>query len=334
MRSRLARRALSSLVAEEALQRSMGEGGGLPPPPPPLPSTTEIVFVNKGGNDATGTGTIIQPFLTPTRALASITDASAVKLYTVQMGPGTYPDALALKSFITFAAEDPQTVTFSGVLSIAAGFAANGYTGFTGIQITAAQAIAWGAVSGGELRFITCSVGIFAVSGFAGGVPSQLFSDDTTFASLSAQDCNVITKRTDWSAGPNIFTAAGIACSWQSRSDAFSTASNLEVTANAGFVGTFIGIGTQLGGALVLNGANVSYSGTAGAIPPGLSRNAGAAPPILLSDGNSIGYAPTTASANWGATVPGAVSDPLVSGNSALDRLASAVAGLLGTPIP
>jgi hypothetical protein len=335
MNSRLTRRALSSLVAEEALLRALGSSNGGGSILPPLPSATEIVYVNKGGNDATGTGTIIQPFLTPTKALASITDASAVKPYTVQMGPGTYADALALKSFVTFFGEDPLVpVIFSGVFSIAAGFANNGYTGFTNILITSAQAIAWGAVAGGAFRFMACGVNIFAVSGFAGGVPSQLFSDDTTFTSLAAQDCNVITKRTDWTAGPNIFTAAGIACSWQSRSDAFSTVSNLEVVASGAFAASFVGIGTQLGDQLVLNGANVVYSGTAGAIPPITSRLAGAPPPVLLSFGNSIGYAPTTAAANWSGVAPGAVSDPNVSGNSALDRLATAVRGLLGAPIP
>ncbi len=43
----------------------------------PLPTFTQIVYVNKAGNDATADGSECAPFLTVTAAMASITDAIA-----------------------------------------------------------------------------------------------------------------------------------------------------------------------------------------------------------------------------------------------------------------
>jgi hypothetical protein len=72
---------------------------GLPGPPgpgciDPPPIATQIVYVNKGGNDTTGDGTECNPFLTVTRAMAFIVDASPAKRYAISIGPGTYTEPL------------------------------------------------------------------------------------------------------------------------------------------------------------------------------------------------------------------------------------------------
>jgi hypothetical protein len=327
MRPRLARRAQSSLVAEEALQRAIGEGGGIPSPPPPLPSATEIVYVNKGGNNTTGTGTIIQPFLTPTKALASITDASAAKPYTVQMGPGIYPDPLALKSFVSFVGEDPNDVAFSGTFSLDPGFVNNGYTGFTNIHITANQNLNFAAIVNGQVSFYQSETSKWQQEGTSG---SQFFAVASSFGSTQFTDVSLVTQASKFPAV--IWVAQNVNVTWSSNSDAFP--STVEEEASGAFTATFTGISSQVAGPLNLFGANTVFQGTAGFVPPTVIRGGGAPPPVLLSFGNGIGYAPTTAAANWGGVAPGAVSDPNVAPNSALDRLATAVAGLLGTPIP
>lgn len=57
-------------------------------------------YVDKGGNDVTGTGSFESPFLTIQRAITSITDATAAKTYSVEVGPGTYIDTFAISPFI------------------------------------------------------------------------------------------------------------------------------------------------------------------------------------------------------------------------------------------
>ncbi len=63
-------------------------------------SATQILYVNKAGNDATGAGTDEQPFLTIAAAMASITDNSISKRYAIYVGPGSYPDPWGLKPWV------------------------------------------------------------------------------------------------------------------------------------------------------------------------------------------------------------------------------------------
>nr|WP_260871169.1 exosporium leader peptide [Paenibacillus xylanexedens] len=75
---------------------------GLPgpqgPPGPgciePPPVATQIVYVNKAGNDLTADGSECLPFLTVTAAMASIVDATPTKRYAISIGPGTYTEPL------------------------------------------------------------------------------------------------------------------------------------------------------------------------------------------------------------------------------------------------
>lgn len=60
--------------------------------PPPI--ATQIVYVNKAGNDATADGSECNPFLTVTAAMASILDASPTKRYAISIGPGNYTEPL------------------------------------------------------------------------------------------------------------------------------------------------------------------------------------------------------------------------------------------------
>lgn len=69
-------------------------GGGITP----LPIFTQMVYVNQGGNDTTGNGSILEPYATVLKALSSITDASTTKVYNIIVGPGNYNDNLSLKA--------------------------------------------------------------------------------------------------------------------------------------------------------------------------------------------------------------------------------------------
>jgi len=64
----------------------------------PATSQTQTVWVRKDGNDATGDGSVLTPYLTVAKALSVITDAAGTKYYIVAVGPGRFDEAaIALK---------------------------------------------------------------------------------------------------------------------------------------------------------------------------------------------------------------------------------------------
>ncbi|MGG0476327.1 exosporium leader peptide [Priestia aryabhattai] len=82
----------------QGLPGATGATGPQGPPGPgcvePLPIATQIVYVNKAGNDAIADGSECFPFLTVTAAMASIIDASPSKRYAISIGPGSYTEPL------------------------------------------------------------------------------------------------------------------------------------------------------------------------------------------------------------------------------------------------
>lgn len=77
---------------------------------PIAPSSSRMVYVNKGGNDTSGDGTINNPFITILKALTSIDDASPNKRYSVLVGPGTYNESFSLKANVIIIGVDPILV--------------------------------------------------------------------------------------------------------------------------------------------------------------------------------------------------------------------------------
>lgn len=86
----------------------------------------QTVYVNKGGNDITADGTILNPFLTINSALSSIVDASVTKKYNLLIGAGSYAENLVLKPNVNLTAESPLSVELSGVIGISSDWAVGG----------------------------------------------------------------------------------------------------------------------------------------------------------------------------------------------------------------
>lgn len=82
----------------QGLPGATGATGPQGPPGPgcvePLPIATQIVYVNKAGNDTIADGSECFPFLTVTAAMASIIDATPSKRYAISIGPGSYIEPL------------------------------------------------------------------------------------------------------------------------------------------------------------------------------------------------------------------------------------------------
>ncbi len=61
----------------------------------------QVVYVRKDGNDATGDGSAVYPYLTILKAMQSITDNTATKRYRIDVGPGSYVESsLPLKPYV------------------------------------------------------------------------------------------------------------------------------------------------------------------------------------------------------------------------------------------
>lgn len=305
-------------TAEEALQRVMALEAGGQVIPPPLPVATQTVFVNKGGNDGTGTGTIESPYLTLTKAMASITDSSIAKQYSIQTGPGSYVLPPMMKGGVSITAIDPAETFLTGALVLDPGFTAQGNIfALANVTVNDPQALHFGAFGGlpGFELYNVAFGGNFAVDGSVGGwaayiVQTQMINFDPT----DAQDIESFGLVVD---GSVVATATNNAGVWNSHGDTF--ANNAVVVATAGFNFTIKAITTQTNGGLTINGVNAFFRATAGGIPPavGFLGGATAAQITLLSAANGLGYIPVSLP-NWSGIGPSSTAN-------ALDRLAAHV---------
>ena len=57
-----------------------------------LPTFSQTVYVSVQGNDTTGNGSIVNPYASITKAMASITDSTTTKRYQISVGPGQYSE--------------------------------------------------------------------------------------------------------------------------------------------------------------------------------------------------------------------------------------------------
>lgn len=101
----------------------------------PLIGSTCQIFVSKGGNDTTGTGTPNAPYLTIGKALAVIganADGSQAKPYVVSIGPGIYAENVVTRPW-TFLFGSTKTSPFKTGYSTGAGIDAGGATIINGL---------------------------------------------------------------------------------------------------------------------------------------------------------------------------------------------------------
>lgn len=182
----------------------------------PSPFATQIIYVNKGGNDVTGDGSEHNPFLTVTRGMTAINDSSVTKRYAISIGPETYTEGLIhLKAnvqlvgtstmltrlAIPFDINDPTWIDLT--------FADN-RSGFVDLTLLSAPLVfdfAQAMSSGGKLFFVSVTSGPrLGFIGFSASVNEinirdsqlnggygQTGANMTMLASYSAGDINIDT---------------------------------------------------------------------------------------------------------------------------------------------
>lgn len=82
----------------------------------PPTTSTQMVWVSKGGNDGTANGSPFLPYLTIQAAIDSVADAASNKRYIIMVGPGDYAEALTFKPWIWIrgAGQSNRETTLSG----------------------------------------------------------------------------------------------------------------------------------------------------------------------------------------------------------------------------
>jgi len=93
-----------------------------------LAANQNVRYVTKQGNDATGTGSEAQPFLTIAAAIASITTASSAQPFKIDVGPGVYTTAFVMQPwiFIVGAGRNLTVLQNASANWVGAGFATAG----------------------------------------------------------------------------------------------------------------------------------------------------------------------------------------------------------------
>jgi hypothetical protein len=150
--------------------------------PPPLPAAAFEVYVNKGGNDITGNGSILQPYQTVSYAMSQVTFAGFGFPVVIFVGPGIYNEVnLPIKAnvFISGSGKESTTLDISGSMTLGSGWspALQDQSGFYYLEINGAGVFNLDftsvASTQGSLLFCDCVLELgnpLNVTGNAGGV--------------------------------------------------------------------------------------------------------------------------------------------------------------------
>jgi hypothetical protein len=159
----------------------------------------QVKVVSKGGNDASGDGTLTKPFATVGAAMASITDASPTKRYLIKVQAGAYTEgAIALKANVFVCGDQKEAVRISATsFSLASDFSgsADNRSGMSKLIIAAGNAnFDWSAVTSaaGKLYFSEVSTnGSVTMKGHNNAIAQAQFDSCIFFAEVTVSGINV-----------------------------------------------------------------------------------------------------------------------------------------------
>jgi hypothetical protein len=332
MRSRRNDHGITRQIADEALLRAVHAGGGggggitqltgevVAGPGSgsqralvgPRPVATQLVYVNKGGNDGTATGTQALPYLTLAAALTSITDASTSKVYSVVVGPGNYDENVVFKSGVSVdgtneSANQPQ---FNSAVLDPSFTDVDDFSAMSGLQINSPIDIAMTA-TGQSIEIFNCDLSeTVDIAGF--DATCGAFFGLTVFQGITTLSIGILeTQSNIFYANTTFQQGASSGVNWLSLGD--SIRGNFTCTGTTQPCVVVASLG--LSGTLTLDGANVSYTSTSPGIPTTVVLTGGAPAPVALTGSEGVAYTPSV-SGNWVGPAPTTV-------QQALDRIAA-----------
>jgi hypothetical protein len=323
-----------------------GGGGG------PTPALDFIVYVNKGGNDATGDGTDEKPFLTWARAFAVLKPLVGPTQSGLALGgPGTYAENLIIPAFVYAAGMNASgldvtvgtgvgpSVTIDPNWLTAASGAAGGLLSMStvgDVTVDFTGALGFCQFQSGNSIFVG---GHIAITGDPtnGGNFFLAFGYGSA-SSLTITGCNFFSQCTPVVLGSTLTlkSTATQSVSWNSLGDVLSVAA-IDLDATAGQNVTAIVSSQVNSGSLALHdggGGVTAYIGTATAIPTNVVQTGGAAYPQRKTGPNAIaagapGQVITTVGgiAVWAAAGGGVAWADDLAGSTNADQWVAAISG-------
>jgi hypothetical protein len=290
-----------------------------------IPASSATVYVNVGGSDSVGDGSVTNPYLTVSYALSTIADASSDKHYSVLMGPGRYTEAsLNLKPWVYVigqAYEASYLAVSSGSIGLDPAFADGGNrAGLVNLYLNGGTGLNWDlAAIGGEptpsavlLLDLVWVEGSVVVGGRPQGIDFLEAYDCFLFANVALDSMLVQMQGMQFEAALAL-TDSLAAC------DGAMSASVVEGQLQATSSGA--GVVWQVSTTPAYGGWNVTGAGAQ------ISADAVSWPPVAImsvdpasaasraNDAGALGYTPANPS-DWAAPAPATVQE-------ALDRLAA-----------
>lgn len=338
--------------------RSTGRVSSVPYPPLSIPEIdsideSRIIYVSKGGSDETGTGSIDSPFSTVNRAMESITDAAPDRRYEISVGPGRFVEYVSIKANVFVVGAGPVATIIDIIDNLDPSWSTNddNRSGLKDVQI----------YSGTNIDFITTksTTGRFYIA-------QSRLSEELIFACCSSNNqgflynCELLSDLIQVGGYLSLYssTVLGNTIVYSQSSTYSPVGEDIEtrflasgggnlVVDDSGFVPEVVFVNQATGpgvqnligdlagfannGYLVIQGGGspgdtVVYALSTSIPPPDRVNVSLLGQLILGTYSNSIGYTPTNTT-TWQYPQPQTVQE-------ALDRLASAVSGLLGGAIP
>lgn len=298
----------------------------------PLPSSSQMLYVQKSGSDITGDGTIGNPYLTIAFAMTTITDSSTNKRYVMNVGPGTFSDNFSWVAWVFMVGASQIATRLTGNIDInnptwgIPGPTFDERAGATDIQFSGTITLDFTLQSSqyGKFYFWNCNVNNTLNITAQGPINQVICQDGLWFGGVSTNGGQLVFNAIMGQAGNIILTTSPTTLVFSAFCGALN--GNLIMNDVGGVTATAYLFDFPILGNITLNGANVSLFATNSSLP--LKANvtiAGGATLTRLTDAASLEYSPTTPS-DWALPLPSTVQE-------ALDRLASVVAILNGGPI-
>jgi hypothetical protein len=282
-------------IADEALYRGFASGGG--GTPSVLPAASFLIYVMKGGNDATGNGTDEEPFLTVAKGLAFAHSLAPtfVQSALVLVGPGTFAEHVLMPPNVFLCGLDEG---FATVIGTGAGTAIALTADWVGTTL-AVGAIEALVVIGDVSIDLTGSIGGSAFS-YGSQVDvigsTTMTADPATSAGFSFFQAelqgpttivggSVASLGTQFNGLVTFRSVAGRPIDVTSQGDIFAAGITLDASSGANATANLLDSGVSRPLTLINgNGGATSYTASMEGIPPNVSLVGGAGFPISSTD--------------------------------------------------
>lgn len=161
-------------------------------------SIAQVKVVSKGGDDASGDGSLKKPFATIEAAMSSITDASPSKRYVVKVESGAYTEsALTLKANVFIVGDVKEAVRITATsyaLDSSFSGSADNRSGMARVILNGACNFDWGAVTSAAGKLYMTEVSFsddVSVTGHNNAIAQAQFDSCIFFGNFSVSGINV-----------------------------------------------------------------------------------------------------------------------------------------------